>query len=58
MSPRCYKEAWEESRVLETIKSGSGKHFDPEVVECFFKIYDVIKAIRLKYNEQGIPEPA
>lgn len=57
MSPRCYKAAWEESRVLEHIKASVGKHFDPEVVESFFSIYDVIRAIRLKYTEEGEPEP-
>lgn len=53
MSPRCYKAAWDEGRVLEHIKASSGKHFDPEVVESFFGIYDVIRAIRLKYNEEN-----
>ena len=58
MSPRCYKAAWEESRVLEHIKESSGKHFDPEVVESFFSIYDIIKAIRQKYTEEGVPDLA
>jgi HD-GYP domain-containing protein (c-di-GMP phosphodiesterase class II) len=58
MSPRVYKAAWDEGRVLEHIKEASGKHFDPEVVESFFKIYDVISAIRQKYSEEGVPDPA
>jgi HD-GYP domain-containing protein (c-di-GMP phosphodiesterase class II) len=57
MSPRCYKKAWEESQALEYIKSGSGTHFDPEVVDSFFSIYDVIRAIRKKFTEDGVPEP-
>jgi len=57
MSPRCYKAAWEESRVLDYIKESSGKHFDPEVVESFFSIYDIIRAIRNKYIEANV-EPA
>ncbi len=51
MSMRCYKEAWPEERVLETLRKDSGTHFDPEVVEAFFQIYDIIVAIREKYRE-------
>lgn len=50
-SKRVYKEAWDEERVLEYIHSQSGSHFDPDVVDAFFAIYDVIKAIREKYSE-------
>lgn len=51
MSMRCYKEAWPEERVLETLRRDSGVHFDPEVVEAFFQIYDIIVAIREKYRD-------
>lgn len=51
ISKRIYKDAWDESRVLEYIKSNSGKQFDPEVVESFFGIYDTIKAIRDRFVE-------
>ena len=33
-------------------KKQSGKFFDPEVVEAFLAIYDVIKAIRDKYPDE------
>jgi HD-GYP domain-containing protein (c-di-GMP phosphodiesterase class II) len=46
---RAYKDAWEEDRVLFYLKEHSGTHFDPELVEIFFEIYDVIKAIREKW---------
>lgn len=50
-SARCYKEAWGEEQVLEFIQKASGKDFDPELVEAFFRIHPVLKAIRNKYPE-------
>lgn len=50
MSPRSYKQAWAEDRVLDYIEYEKRKHFDPEIVEAFMDIYDVIKAIREKYS--------
>lgn len=50
MSPRSYKDAWPEQRVLDHIQDEKSKHFDPEIVEAFLEIYDVIKAIRKKYE--------
>lgn len=49
ISKRVYKDAWEEDQVLYHIKQESGKHFDPELVNIFFDIYDTVKAIRHKY---------
>jgi HD-GYP domain-containing protein (c-di-GMP phosphodiesterase class II) len=49
-SKRAYKEAWEEERVLEHLRSESGRHFDPEIVGIFFEIYDVIRAIKKKWG--------
>lgn len=51
ISSRVYKDAWLEEDVLKYIKEGSGKHFDPDVVDAFFSIYDVIKAIKEKYAD-------
>jgi len=50
MGKRSYKDPWEEDKVLYHIKEQSGKHFDPEIVQIFFEIYDVIKAIRNKWE--------
>jgi response regulator RpfG family c-di-GMP phosphodiesterase len=52
ISKRVYKDAWEENKVVEYIKENSGKHFDPEVVDAFLKVYDIISAIREKYKEE------
>ncbi|TFH02224.1 MAG: HD domain-containing protein [Calditrichales bacterium] len=48
-SNRVYKEAWTEEDVLDTIKEDRGTHFDPEVVDSFFEVYDQIKSISLRY---------
>ncbi len=49
-SKRAYKDAWEEDRVLHHMREETGRHFDPEIVGIFFEIYDVIKAIRQKWE--------
>jgi HD-GYP domain-containing protein (c-di-GMP phosphodiesterase class II) len=52
MTRRAYKSPWSETMTLNYIKDQSGKHFDPEVVEAFLAIYEVIDAIRAKYQQQ------
>jgi hypothetical protein len=49
---------------LSYIQDQSGKFFDPEVVDAFLAIYDVITAIRDRYQEVAMhpgqetsPEP-
>jgi HD-GYP domain-containing protein (c-di-GMP phosphodiesterase class II) len=49
-SKRSYKESWPEEKILTIIKKESGHHFDPEVVDAFFDIQDVIRAIRGHYE--------
>ncbi len=39
-SDRPYRKAWPEDKVQNYIRSMSGSHFDPSVVEAFFKIVD------------------
>ncbi len=48
-STRSYKPPWTDERVFETIRSDSGRQFDPEVVAAFFQIIPVIKAIRERF---------
>jgi response regulator RpfG family c-di-GMP phosphodiesterase len=55
MSRRVYKGAWSETTTLTYIKDQSGKLFDPEVADAFLAIYDVITAIRDKYQEEISP---
>ena len=49
-SDRCYKEAWDEEKILSIIKEESGKQFDPELVEIFLEIFDTIKSIQERYS--------
>jgi len=53
VSQRAYKEPWSEAKALDYIKSQSGRHFDPEVVDVFLAIYDIILAIREKYQDKN-----
>lgn len=50
-SVRCYKEAWDEVKVLETIEKESGSHFDPELVEIFFSSLDIIRSVQQRYTD-------
>jgi HD-GYP domain-containing protein (c-di-GMP phosphodiesterase class II) len=53
VSKRSYKDSFSEDRALELIREQSGKQFDPEVVAAFFSIYDVIAAIKERYQEDA-----
>lgn len=48
-SKRVYKDAWEESDILETLKSEAGKQFDPMMIEAFQDVYDVILNIKNQF---------
>jgi response regulator RpfG family c-di-GMP phosphodiesterase len=50
-SDRVYKKAWEDEKVFELIRTESGRHFDPRLVELFFGSLDEILAIREQYKE-------
>jgi len=50
-SKRAYKDAWDEKDVLNELKKGSGKHFDPEIIEAFLSCLDVIRSIGERYAE-------
>ncbi len=51
VSKRIYKLPWPEEKVLKLIREESGKQFDPDIVNIFFEIYDIIVAIKNKYSE-------
>lgn len=48
-SRRSYKDPWPDEKILSIIEEESGRHFDPDVVEAFFEILDVVKAIRGRF---------
>ncbi len=49
-SHRIYKHPWSNQNVMNYIKNERDGHFDPSVVDAFFSIYDIIKAIQEKYS--------
>ena len=53
-SRRSYKEAWKEDEVLEELKKNSGSQFDPEIVDDFVSIHDLIKSIKARYPDDDI----
>jgi HD-GYP domain-containing protein (c-di-GMP phosphodiesterase class II) len=50
-SRRAYKKPWDEDRTLKEMRSSSGNHFDPEVVEAFFSCLDILKSISNRYPD-------
>lgn len=50
---RCYKEAWDESEVVETIRGEAGKQFDPELVEVFLENIDSFRQIEKLYPDHA-----
>lgn len=50
-SDRVYKKAWELDRVLDLLKSESGKHFDPVIVDLFLSNLDEFMVIKELYKE-------
>jgi HD-GYP domain-containing protein (c-di-GMP phosphodiesterase class II) len=50
-SRRAYKESWSQEQVRQYIGDQKGKQFDPELVDVFFSIFAVIRAIQDKYAD-------
>lgn len=53
-SPRAYKDPYPYEKCLHIMERDAGTHFDPELIEIFFEILDVIKAIKRKFVEPGL----
>lgn len=51
VSKRCYKEAWSPEEALEVLRKESGKSFDPELVDLFINMQDLVQAIYERYDE-------
>ncbi len=52
-SKRVYKDAWDEDKVLDTIREGAGTQFDPELIEVFLENIDVMKSIQQRYPDEA-----
>ena len=48
---RCYKEAWDESAVLDELRKDSGSVFDPELVEIFLESIDTMREIAAQFPD-------
>lgn len=55
VSPRCYKEPWSMERATNLLKEEAGQHFDPELVESFCDVLDVVKMIYERYPDEKLP---
>jgi len=51
-SVRCYKESWDETRVLETLHQERGRQFDPKLIDIFLSIMEVIRNIASQYPDE------
>lgn len=52
-SKRPYKEPFSLEKSYEIIKEDRGTHFDPDVVDAFFEVEDIILEIKEKYKDKG-----
>lgn len=55
ISPRCYKEPWDWDRAMNEIRQNAGSHFDPEVVEAFLAVEDLVRSILKRFPESHSP---
>ena len=53
---RVYKKAWTMKEIYELFQDEAGKHFDPELVEAFFQITEVVEAVQERFKD--IPSSA
>jgi putative two-component system response regulator len=51
ISRRVYKDGMPHERAVEIIEQGRGKHFDPDLVDCFLAIQGEFQAIALRYAD-------
>jgi putative two-component system response regulator len=55
-SERPYKKAWDLDRANSLIVESRGGHFDPDVVDAFFDVYDEVLAIKARYQDSDMVE--
>lgn len=49
---RSYKEPWTQEDVFNELQRCSGSQFDPELIELFLGIKDIVRSIRQKYPDE------
>jgi HD-GYP domain-containing protein (c-di-GMP phosphodiesterase class II) len=50
-SDRCYKKAWDDEKIFNLFKEERGKHFDPKLIDIFFKNLDEFLQIRNTFKD-------
>jgi len=50
-SDRVYKKAWDDERIFKLFKEERGEHFDPVLIDLFFKNLDEFLKIRDKFKD-------
>ena len=53
---RVYRRALPEREALEIIRHEDGKHFDPEVVDCFLKVLPEVRRIREHVEKKNVEQ--
>lgn len=59
-SPRCYKRPFSHQEAIDLMIEGKGKHFDPELVDCFMAIhqeFEVLSKASLEDAYQPMAQP-
>ena len=51
-SDRVYKKAWDDERIFALFKEESGEHFEPKLVDLFFKHLDKFLEIRDSFKDK------
>ncbi len=53
-SDRCYKKAWPLEEVLAHMLKEANSHFDPQIIDVFFKHLDPILKIRADFQDEFV----
>lgn len=51
-SKRCYKEAWELTRVRKLFEEERGQHFDPRLTDIFLENFELFAAVLEEYKDE------
>ena len=52
VSKRSYKEGFPFEKAMDIIREGAGTHFDPQVVQAFFRARDQVRLVADQYNHK------
>ena len=53
-SDRVYKKAWDDERIFTLFKEERGRHFDPKLIDLFFRHLDRFLAVRDELKDEFI----